>query len=250
MFEIQIDGTTAVLRMVHGKVNVMNLEFLRDLNQQLDDLSSNDQVSHVVVSGNPKVFSAGVDLKRLVAEGPEYLDEFLPAISRMFMKVFTFEKPLIAAVTGHAVAGGCVLACAADFRVISTEAKIGVPELRVGVPFPSAGLEIMRWATVGPAFRRMINTGATFVGEEAVAVGLADEATNPAAVVETALEAIEPFRVVPPAVFRLTKQQMRQPVRDRIERSEELFGEDIKRLWHDENTRRAISDYVAERLTR
>ena len=250
MFDIDIQSEVAVIRMTHGKVNVMNLEFLTELNQHLDELSANDGVQQVVVAGNERVFSAGVDLKRLVAEGKEYLLEFLPVLSAMFMKVFNYEKPLIAAVTGHAVAGGCVLACAADYRVISTEAMIGVPELRVGVPFPSAGLEIMRWAAIAPAFRRMINTGATFQGQAAVDVGLADLAAKPKNVDDAAINAIEPFKVVPPAVFRLTKKQMRQPAKDRIARGQQLFGEEIQKLWHDDNTRRAISEYVAERLTR
>lgn len=248
MIETEDQSEIAVLKMSHGKVNAMSLEFINCLRTELTRLSVNDDVRYVVLAGNDRVFSAGVDLKRVVDEGNTYLDDFLPALSGLFLDVFEFTKPLIAAVTGHAVAGGCVLACAADYRVISNRARIGVPELRVGVPFPSSGMEIMRWAATPQAFRRIINTGATFTGEHAVAVGLADETVEKDGVIDAAAKAIEPFAVVPVEVFRVTKRQMRAPVMDRIQRSEELFSDRINALWRDDRTREAVTAYVNERL--
>ena len=248
MIDVQIEQGVATLRMAHGKVNAMNLELLEQFNRQLDTLAADDDISTLIIAGNDRVFSAGVDLKRLVDEPPAYLDRFLPELTGMFRKVFRFPKPVIAAITGHAVAGGCVLACAADYRVISSRARIGVPELRVGVPFPSSGMEIMRWAANAPVFRKMINTGATFTGGDAVTAGLADECVEPGKVVEQAVQAKEPFSVVPPAVFRLTKRQMRQPVEDRIERGTELFGDEIENLWRASETLHAVREYVDQRL--
>ncbi len=249
MIHTSVQQQIALVTMAHGKVNAMSLEFLQELKTQLEAVVRNDQVHQVILAGNERVFSAGVDLKRLVAEGNEYLKRFLELISELFLYVFEFPKPLIAAVTGHAVAGGCVLACAADYRVISDRASIGVPELRVGVPFPSAGMEIMRWATQPAAFRAIINTGATFCGEAAVAAGLADKAVPPASLLDVARQATEPFAVVPAAVFQLTKRQMRLPVLDRIRRSEEVLGQEIHRLWQDDATRRVVTEYVQRRLS-
>lgn len=249
MLEIESTQSVATVRMVHGKVNAMSLEFVEKLNATFEELKADDQVKQVIIAGNEKIFSAGVDLKRLANEGPEYLDRFLPELTRLFLDVFNFPKPLIAAITGPAVAGGCVLACAADYRVITERAIIGVPELRVGVPFPSAGMEIMRWATTSPAFRAIINTGATFRGEDAVAVGLADEVAKRSDILEAAGNAIEPFHVVPTEVFKLTKRQMRLPVLDRIRRSEEEFGCEINRYWRHPDTRDAVTRYVNERLS-
>lgn len=249
MLELDISDGVANLSMTHGKVNAMNLEFVTCLNKQLGELADNEEVRQVVLGGNPKVFSAGVDLKRLVDESVSYLDQFLPELVQLFLTAFEFPKPLIVAITGHAVAGGCVLGCAADYRIIASRARIGVPELRVGVPFPSAGMEIMRWAANPSAFRKMIGTGATFTGPEAVAVGLADDSVDSEHIHKAARDAIEPFSVVPPDVFRLTKRQMRQPIVDRIRRSEQLFGEEINRLWRADATRQAVTEYVVQRLT-
>ncbi len=249
LIETKIDKAIAVVSMRNGKVNAMDLRFLQQLNNTLQSLANDDTVRFVIVAGNDRVFSAGVDLKRVVNEGLDYLDEFLPELNKMFLKVFQFPKPLIAAVTGHAIAGGCVLASGADYRVISDQAKIGVPELRVGVPFPASGMEIMRWAANSHSFKQMINTGATFQGDEAVRAGMADESAASNDVIEKAKLAIEPFSVVPPEVFQLTKKQMRLPVMDRIDRCTQQYGQQIDQLWRAPETQAAVKQYVQQRLS-
>jgi enoyl-CoA hydratase len=248
MIETKLQNGIARLTMNHGKVNAMNLEFLQTMNAELQSLKTDSQVRQLIITGNDRVFSAGVDLKRLVKEPVDYLDRFLPELTALFRGVLEFPKPVIAAINGPAVAGGCVLACAADLRVISRQAFIGVPELRVGVPFPTAGMEIMRWSATPRAFRAIIDTGATFRGEQAVTAGLADDVAEPADLPSAVERASSTFAVIPPAVFTLTKQQMRQPVLDQIERGESVFGGQIERLWRDSATRQSIADYVASRL--
>ena len=248
MIECQIENGIAVVKMIHGKVNAMNLEFLQEFHRQLNLIDEDSSIDHVVIAGNERVFSAGVDLKRLIAEGASYLDEFLLQLTGLFMRVFEFPKPVVAAITGHAVAGGCVLACAADYRVISNRAKIGVPELRVGVPFPVSGMEIMRWATTPQAFRKVINTGATFTGPAAVTTGFADESVESEQVIDVAIQSLKPFSIVPRDVFRLTKRQMRAPVIESIRQGREAFSDEINQLWRAEETVAAVKAYVAERL--
>src|SRR6266576_3946717 len=93
------------------------------------------------------MFSAGVDLLRLVDGGADYVRNFLPAVCRTFEALFSLLAPVVAAIHGHAIAGGCVIACATDYRMMAREpGRIGVPELLVGVPFPVVPLEIMRFA--------------------------------------------------------------------------------------------------------
>lgn len=248
MLNIEIHNATAVLAMNHGKVNAMNLELVEEFNKSLNALASDSQVRALIIAGNWQVFSAGVDLKRIVNERPDYLDKFLPALSRLFENALNFPKPLVTAITGHAVAGGCVVACTGDYRVISLDARIGIPELRVGVPFPATGLEIMRWATVGNCFRKMINAGATFTGQEAVEAGLADESCPAKEVLDRAHLAIDEMLHVPDEVFGLTKRQIRFPVNQAIDEGRGAFEEEINRLWRDPKTRQSIADYVKKRL--
>ena len=247
MFELSQDQDITTLRMSHGKVNAMSLEFCETLTQHLKTLQT-QSCRAVILIGNSRVFSAGVDLIRLIEEPVDYLDRFLPALCEMFETVFSFPRPLVALVSGHAVAGGCVLACASDYRVIESQAHIGVPELRVGVPFPAAGLEIMRWAANQAAFQQIISAGATFTGPAAVDVGLADESVDHDSLLEAGQQAVERLLTVPPEIFELTKRQMRLPVIDRIARCQETFGSEIDRLWRSPNTRATVTRYVEERL--
>src|SRR5262245_56861343 len=129
-----VDGIV-VLPMTHGKVNALDIEFCDALAARFNDLRKSDTKA-VVLTGQGGIFSAGVDLKRLSAGGADYIRRFLPALHRLYEAVFFYPKPVIAAVNGHAIAGGCVLACAADRRVMARDAgRIGVTELLTGVPF-------------------------------------------------------------------------------------------------------------------
>src|SRR4051812_13759621 len=146
MIDLTHRGDVAILRMAHGKANALDLEFCAALTTQLEDCERS-AAGAIVLTGTDRMFSAGVDLPRLVAGGAAYVREFLPALDRMLQALFSLATPVVAAINGHAIAGGCVMACAADYRIMAREpGRIGVTELLVGVPFPVVPLEIMRFA--------------------------------------------------------------------------------------------------------
>jgi enoyl-CoA hydratase len=135
MIEVTHQRDVAILTMVHGKANALSTAFCDALVAGVRDASA---ARAIVITGKGHIFSAGVDLPLLLDGGPTYVREFLPALHRLYETVFFHPKPIVAAINGHAVAGGCVLACATDRRVMATGGgRIGVTELLVGVPFPS-----------------------------------------------------------------------------------------------------------------
>ena len=136
MLDFEERGEVAIMRLQHGKVNALDLELLLAITEAMRAV---DQARAVVITGSGSVFSAGVDLQRIVAGGPSYVREFLPALSESFMAIFDHPGPVVAAVNGHAIAGGCVIAAACDVRLMS-QGKIGLAELSVGVPFPPAAM--------------------------------------------------------------------------------------------------------------
>ncbi len=247
MFEISGHDSIAVVKMNHGKVNAMDIEFCEGLSHQLDALVAED-CRAVVLTSATQVFSAGVDLLRLLDEDPGYIDPFLQALTDCFRKLFEFPKPIVAAINGHAVAGGCVLTAACDYRVIAKCLKIGVPELRVGVPFPPIALEIIRFVATQPSFQAMVNGGATYRDEQAVAVGLADSVCESSAISACALESAEQLLAIPPEVFRITKQQVRMPALTKAKQAEGELGDQILAIWNSPVMRRTIQDYVQRRL--
>src|SRR5215468_692286 len=165
-------GEITLLHMAHGKANALDVEFCEALTTQLTALQSS-ATRAVVLIGAGHIFSAGVDLLRLLDEDATYLQTFLPALITMFETVFFYPQPVVAAVNGHAIAGGGVRACAADHRVMGRHpSRIGVPELLVGVPFPMVALEILRSVVAPPQLPALLYGGATFDPPHAVERGL------------------------------------------------------------------------------
>src|SRR3954463_9513911 len=174
MIQVGHEGDVAVVRFEHGKVNALDLELLRAITTTMGEVSS---AGAIVLTGTGRAFSAGVDLRRIVDGGVAYAEEFLPALSEAFLAVFDCPRPVVAAINGHALAGGCVIAAATDLRLMS-DGTIGLTELAVGVQFPTVPLEIARYA-FGAGAGRLALTGETFGVDEAFRLGLVDEVIAP-----------------------------------------------------------------------
>lgn len=245
MFQISRHSSVTVLAMHHLKANAMDVELCEGLSEQFETLSRDTATGAIVLTGQGRIFSAGVDLLRLIEGGAGYVARFLPALSRMFDTVFECPKPVIAAVNGAAVAGGCVLACAADHRVIAEQARIGVPELLVGVPFPTSALEIMRYVTAPPCLPEVLDGGTVFAAAEARARGLVDRvAHSPEEALAQALEWAATLARLPSAAFALTKRQLRAPTTRRIREDGPGLDAMARELWARPETHVAVRDYV------
>jgi enoyl-CoA hydratase len=248
MIELSSRGDIAVLTMTHGKANALDMELCEAIAARFDALR-NASVRAVVLTGQGRMFSAGVDLIRLSEGGADYVRRFLPALHRLYDTVFFFPKPVVAAVNGHAIAGGCVLACCADKRIAPRDGgRIGVTELLVGVPFPALAFEVMRFATAPRYFADGILSGATFAPEAAYERGLVDEVVEPAELIERAVAAAQTLAALPPPAFAQTKQQIRQAVTDAMQRHGQQIDAEAEEIWTSAQTLDRVRDYVAKTL--
>jgi enoyl-CoA hydratase len=245
VIELSQENGIAVLTMRHGKANTLDIEFCEGLAVRFETILMSDARA-VVVIGQGRIFSAGVDLVRLTAEGADYVRRFLPALHRLYDSVFNFPRPVVAAVNGHAVAGGCVLACCADRRVMGREGgRIGITELLVGVPFPALAFEIMRAAVPNRFFPDTVLSGATFPPEVALERGLIDELVEPADVLPRALAAAQTLAALAPEAFAVTKRQLRQPIAERSARDDYARIEaEVTEIWTRDETLAYIRSYV------
>jgi enoyl-CoA hydratase len=243
MMQLTKRGRVATLTMAHGKANAMDLEFCVDFMARLEECRAPD-ISALVITGQGRIFSAGVDLLRVVDGGADYVRAFLPALGGVFDALFSFEKPVVAAINGHAIAGGCILACAADRRFIAHTATIGVPELLVGVPFPAVALEILRFAASPPHLQPLIYGGAALAAEAAVAQGLADAAVEPVALPRRAQSTGEALATIPAKAFTTMKRQLREPTLQRIRDAAPRVDPAVVDAWANPETLRSIREYV------
>jgi len=247
MIESSVKSGIALVRMNHGKVNAMDLEFCRLLTDELKRIEASD-AGAAILTGNERVFSAGVDLVAALEGGQEYLKLFLPALVDCFKTIFQFSKPLIAAINGHAVAGGCILATACDRRLIHHHAKIGVPELRVGVPLPAIAIEIMRFAVAQEALQSMVTVGKSYRDAEAIRVGLADSVVKKDQMLELAIAEAESQLAIPTQVFSVSKRQLRAPSIRRAAANESDFEASVFEIWNSPENLEVIRQFVAKRI--
>ncbi|MBZ5608608.1 MAG: enoyl-CoA hydratase/isomerase family protein [Acidobacteriia bacterium] len=248
MIEVTQRGEVAVLQLKHGKANALDVEFCDAIAAQLQALK-NSSAGALVLIGQGQIFSAGVDLRRVLSGGPVYIRAFIPSLQKAFEILFNFPKPVVAAVNGHAIAGGCILACAADHRIMANgSGRIGTPELLVGVPFPTVALETVRFAAGPQHFQKLVYSGATLSPHKAQEYGLVDEVADPGALLDHAVAAAERLARLPRAAFALTKSQIRQPTRTRIQNDGPRFDPTVEESWSSPETLAAIQQYVDRTL--
>jgi enoyl-CoA hydratase len=240
------DGFSTI-RMNDGKVNAMDLAFCQMLTDALRSIESSD-ASAVLLTGNDRVFSAGVDLKKLLTLKDQQRDEFLRALIECFETAFRFPKPMVAAVNGAAIAGGCALALACDTRIISKGVKIGMPEQRLGVPLPTVAVEIMRFTLGNRGTQDVVFAGKTFVNEEAISARLVDGLCTSEQLIEESMSAVRSLAELPESVFRITKRQLRAPVIDRLAEQASQFDPEVFKVWNQPETDATIRQYIEGRL--
>ena len=248
MIEIKTSEGIAILSLQHGKVNALDLDFCEALTARFQALRGSAEAKAVVITGQGRAFSAGVDLVRLSEGGADYIRKFLPALHRLYDAVFFHPKPVVAAINGHAIAGGCVLACCADRRIMARGAgRIGVTELLVGLPFPSLAFEIVRFAAPPRYLAEFTLSGATYETDAALSRGWVDEIAEPDDLIEDATAVARELAMLSPAAFAQTKMQIRQAVSERMLASA-ATDQTVTDIWCAPETMTRIRAYVQRTL--
>lgn len=244
MLHIDEQPDLITVTMAHGAVNAQDIELLEALSAAFRGRRTDPRP--VVITGQGRTFSAGVDLKRLVDGGPEYVERFIPALCEAFLAIFEHPAPVVAAVNGHALAGGFIIVAAADARVgVAGPATLGVTELLVGVPFPSVPLEIVRFTVGDPIAADLIYTGRRMDVDECVRVGLlADVVDHADALLPAAADRARRLGALRRPAFRISKQQLRRDTVERIARRREEDDAEVTAVWVHPDTLAAISTYV------
>ncbi|MFN8547043.1 MAG: enoyl-CoA hydratase-related protein [Candidatus Eisenbacteria bacterium] len=250
MLTIDRENGIALLRLQHGKANLMDLELCQALESALQELADDDSRA-VVLTATGSIFSAGVDLKRLVEGGAKYSDRFVRALSEVLEALFAFEKPLVAAINGHAIAGGMVMAAAADWRAMAQGPfRLGVPELAVGVPFPPAAIELIRFALPPTHWTEFILECGLVDADAGVDRGFLQAALPPDDLLPAALLKAERLAAPSPDRFAFTKRQLRGPALAHLRAERLRLDAEIAHLWRSPDTMRAVSAYVEATLAK
>lgn len=250
MIERTTNDGILTLRLAHGKVSAFDLELVETLARAIAEAGASDARA-IILTGSGSAFSAGVDLFRVVDGGDEYVDRFLRALSRMLHDLFTVEKPVVAAINGHAIAGGAIVAMLADRRIMASGGgRIGVPELLVGVPFPPAVIEMLRFVVPMATLQSLIYSGRTMTADDALAAGVIDEVTDAESLLQRAGETAHQLASLPPAAFRITKRQLRDIAADRARGFASKYDNEVLEMWKSPESHARIREYLAKTVRR
>ncbi|HEY2719710.1 MAG TPA: enoyl-CoA hydratase/isomerase family protein [Solirubrobacteraceae bacterium] len=195
--------------------NAMNLELLREVVEGIALVAGNAP-SALVLAGRPGCFSAGADLKAVPGYGPAEQREMVAAINAMALGAYELEFPVLGAITGHAIAGGLVLALCADIRVASSTGRYGLTEVQVGVPYPQAAIGVVR-AELTPQAARLLALGSELTdAAECERLGVFDEVHDADDVLPRSLHLATRLAKLPPKVYARTKRDLRGPALEQI----------------------------------
>lgn len=202
---LKVSDGIATIRLDRPPMNALNTEVQEGLRAAAAEAAASPEVSGVVVYGGEKVFAAGADIKEMAEMSYPQMAARAGALSAAFDAVARIHKPVVAAVNGFALGGGCELALACDWRVVADDAKLGQPEIKLGI-IPGAGGTQRLPRLIGPARAKdLIFSGRMVDAEEALRIGLADRVVPAAEVYETAVSLVRQFVGGPAQALRVAK---------------------------------------------
>ena len=243
-------GAVRVLTLAHGKVNALDVELLEALVAELDACAAAPPGA-LVLTGAGRAFSAGVDLHRVLDGGAPYTERLLTALDAALLGLFDAPYPVVCALNGHAIAGGYVLACAADHRVMAEgSGRVGVPELAVGVPWPTVALEVVRQALPPQCVQELVYLGETRAAADALALGLVDALAPADELLDRAVAVAERLAATPAAAYGSAKALLRGDARERIARLGPERAAEVRAGWAAPETVAAIRAYLDATLAK
>lgn len=236
---------TAIVRIDRPPANAMNPELVVEIIATTDALAAS-LPDAVVMIGRDGFFSAGLDLNLVPTLDAAGQADMIMGINRMVAAWYGFERPVVGAINGHAIAGGIVLALCADYRVGSTKGKLGLTETRVGVPYPANALGVVKAELSPPAARYLVLRAHLVEPPEAHALGLVDELAAPDAVLERALAMAAELGDMPSDGYATVKRQLRGPALAEMRRVVESGTDPLAQSWLSAETGSAATAALAD----
>ncbi|ALL08434.1 enoyl-CoA hydratase [Pedobacter sp. PACM 27299] len=209
--KVTIKDHLALITLDRGRSNALNREMITELNDLLNSISSDPNIAGVIITGKENFFSAGLDLIELYSYSEEEAESFWHLFLDFTANITAFRKPLVAAINGHSPAGGCVIALACDYRIMSEgKAIIGLNEVPVGIIVPGSIFSLYSfWIGTAHATRSLLE-GKLFSPEEALKIGLVDELINPESILTAAERKIRKYMAMERNTWEQSKLNIRK----------------------------------------
>ena len=179
--DVEVKDGVAVISLCRGKVNALNEQVVEELQKQFWEVREDAAVGAVVLTGKGgKFFSFGFDIPEFLGYSKETFTRYLTKFSKLCSDIFLFPKPVVAALNGHTIAGGCMLAIACDHRIMAGgRARISLNEVTFGSSVFAGSVEILRYCVGSAAAQQVLYSGRMYSAEDAMKIGLVDRVGSP-----------------------------------------------------------------------
>jgi len=231
------DGEIATAILSRGKVNALNEPMVEEITRSFEDLATDNEVKSIIFTGSGKFFSFGFDVPEFLNYSKSDFIRYLEKFTNFYTYLFLFPKPIVAALNGHTIAGGCMLATACDFRLMVTgKAKISLNEITFGSPVLAGSVEMLRYCVGSRNAQSILYSGAMYSAEEACQLGLVEQVSSEDALAEDARKVAQEFAQKDSSVFKSIKHLLRKPASEEMIKREKDAILEFVDIWYSEQT--------------
>jgi enoyl-CoA hydratase/carnithine racemase len=224
-----------------GKVNAINGDVIDELSSCFKGLAKNDNIKAVILTGTGAFFSFGFDIPEFLKYKKADFHTFLIKFTEFYTYLFLFPKPVIALLNGHAIAGGCMLALACDYRIMGIgNPKISLNEIQFGSTVFAGSVEMLRFCAGSRNAEQILYSGAMYSAEEALELSFIHEAVSEKELNNSAMRVATLFSLKKLPAFSSIKYLLRKPIVEIMVKKEQDSVIDLVDIWYSEETRKQI----------
>ena len=243
---IEKQGVVTILRLERGPANAIDLPFARQLDDRLAELETDSKSGALILTGTGSCFSAGLDLKLIPEYDRAQQRELVEVLNRFFLRLYAFPLPTVAALNGHAMAGGMILTLCCDYRIAKQrDCKCGLAEVRVGIPYPESAISVILAELNHSMRRRMGQLGESMSSKKAKIFGIIDEVVPGESVMSRALEKALELAEMPAAAYSRVKRQIRAQALTRMESAVEQKTDPALDSWMTRESAQAAAEVLS-----
>jgi len=243
--EIEYKDTFAILKLKRGKANAMNAVMINELLEVLLQFRTDDRVKGVILTGNPGLFTAGLDVVELYNYNEAQMLEFWKMFARLVRRMVSFPKPFIAAISGHSPAGGCVMALSCDYRIMAEgDFYIGLNEVPFGIVVPDTIFNLYAFVVGKQAAYKYLLEGKLLHTTEALSSGLVDELVPIDKVMEAAEKQMQKFLNLPQGVWMQSKLNFKAGLLQTLNTDNNPSFEQTVKYWWAAETRQLMKSII------
>jgi len=240
---IQTENAVATITLNRDKVHALNHDMMDQIREAFENAAGDDTVRAVILTGTGSFFSFGLDVPEIYDYTPEQCTEFLVKFCDLYTYMYLFPKPVVAAINGHAIAGGCILATTCDYRMmVGGKAKIALNEITFGSSLFAGNVAILK-ALVGQAnAEKIIFGGKMYIAEDAEDLGLVDQVVSENKLMAKAVQVATEMAEKSGEAFAALKRLSREPIVDEYSGYEVEGIERFVKIWYSPSVRKNLKD--------